>query len=174
MTDNSFEWPAEEPGHPNADGSRIGRLLVEAGVIDPFQLRSAQQRQAELGGRLVTHLVELRFAAGSAIADALAKGLTLRRIRLEDLPPDPSALQLVNPTRAEKNELFPFYFGEPGRTLWIAMVDPTDLQAADEVAARAGCRVRIAVAEQNEILAAIHRHYYGRELSRPSSSAPDR
>jgi len=132
---------------------------MKAGLVDELQLRSASARQGQWGGRLSHHVMELGFAGEDAVAGALALALGLQRIELGQLPRDPAALSKVDVKTAQDKGIFPYAYRENGRTLWLAMADPTDLATVDEVAARSGCRVRVAVAGEKEIAAAVWRNY---------------
>ncbi len=136
---------------------------MKAGLVDELQVRSAVARQAQWGGRLGKHVMELGFARDEAVAGALAAALGLQRIELDKFPRDPAALSKVDAQTAEQKGVFPYAFRENGKTLWLAMADPTDLATVDEIAARSGCRVRVAVAGEMEVVAAIWRHYKNQE-----------
>src|SRR5687767_2437875 len=114
---------------------KIGDLLVEMGIIDPHQLQSALAHQRQWGGKLGKIIVEKRFTTEKAIVDALSKQLNAKVIPLRDLPPDPRALKLVPLELAKKHNLFPYQFlqEKPVDKVLVAMSDPTDLAALDEV-----------------------------------------
>ncbi|MGC4114431.1 MAG: hypothetical protein QM765_07430 [Myxococcales bacterium] len=136
---------------------------MKAGLVDELQVRSAAARQAQWGGRLGKHVAEMGFARDETVASALAAALGLQRIELDKFPRDPAALAKVGLETAEGKGVFPYAFRDNGKSLWLAMADPTDLGTVDEIAARSGCRVRIAVAGEKEIAAAIWRHYKNQE-----------
>lgn len=139
--------------------SRVADILLKARLLDELQVRSARARQAEWGGRFAKHVVELGFADDAAIADALARGLGLPRVDLGALPRDPAALAKVDVKTAEEKGVFPFALRDNGKSLQLAMADPSDLDVVDFVAARSGCRIRPAVAGEREILVAIYQRY---------------
>lgn len=136
---------------------------MKAGLVDELQVRSASARQAQWGGRLGKHVQEMGFARDDAVASALAAALGLQRIELEKFPRDPAALAKVDLQVAEQKGVFPYAYRDNGKALWLAMADPTDLATVDDIAARTGCRVRIAVAGEREIVGAIWRHYRNQE-----------
>ena len=144
-----------------ATSSRCADILVRGQVLDELQLKSALARQSQWGGRLARHVLELGFASETAIADAFAKALNLQRLELASAPGDRPALAKVDFDFALERALCPFALRDNGKTLWVAMADPTDLGAVDEIVARSGCRVRTAVAGEQEILVAIFRGYKG-------------
>jgi hypothetical protein len=139
--------------------SRVADILIKAQLLDNLQARSAMARQAQWGGRLSKHIVELGFAEEDAISEALARALGLQRVDLGAIARDPGALAKVDVKTAEEKGVFPYALRDNGKTLYVAMADPSDLEVVDFVAARSGCRVRPAVAGEREILVAIYRHY---------------
>jgi hypothetical protein len=139
--------------------SRVADILLKARLLDDLQARSALARQGEWGGRFAKHVVELGFADDAAIADALARGLGLPRVDPRAQPRDPAALAKVDVRTAEEKGVFPFALRDNGKSLHLAMADPSDLEVVDFVAARSGCRIRPAAAGEREILVAIYQHY---------------
>lgn len=145
--------------------SRIGDVLLRAKVVDELQLRSALAQQQRWGGRLGKVLVEMRLAKESAIVEALSKALSLPRVALDKVDRDPLALGKLEEPFAREKGLFPCALKDGGRTLWVAMADPSDLLAVDELSMRTRCRIRPVVAGEFEILAALDRHYLNKEPS---------
>ncbi len=141
--------------------STIGEILSKVGMIDDLQLRSALARQEQWGGRLAMHLVDLGFMDEAAIADAIAKALGIKRVKLSTTPKDSGALLKVDLDVAEQRGIYPCFL--QGKTLWLAMADPTDLETMEMVAKRSGCLVRAVVAGEKEIMAAIWRNYRNQE-----------
>jgi hypothetical protein len=146
-----------------ATKSRVGEILVKAKLLDDLQLRAAQAQHDQWGGRIGKVVADMGFAHEDAIADAIAKALFLRRTQLGNIPKDQVALSKIDAAYAERNAVFPVGMRDNGKTLLLAMADPTDLQVFDEVAMKARCRVITVVAGEKEIEAAIMRHYKGLE-----------
>lgn len=143
--------------------TRVGDILLKAKVIDELQLRSAMARQAQWGGRLGKHVTELGFVREATVAEVLARAQGLQRFELGAVPRDGAALAKIDVQMAEEKGVFPMALRDNGKTLWLAMADPTDLETVDTIVARTGCRVRVGVAGEKEILAAIYRHYRNQE-----------
>ncbi|MGI5862096.1 MAG: hypothetical protein ACOX6T_08555 [Myxococcales bacterium] len=139
--------------------SRVGELLLKAKLVDELQVRSAVAKQNQWGGRLAKHIVEMGFAEEGAVADALAKACGLQRVNLAMMPKDPAALSKIDAAFAEEKGVFPYALRDNGKTLWVAMAEPCDIEIVDIIAARSGCRVRAAVAGEHEVIASIYRHY---------------
>ncbi|MHB8417204.1 MAG: GspE/PulE/PilB domain-containing protein [Myxococcales bacterium] len=150
---------------------QIGQLLLEAGVIDDLQLRSALGHQRQWGGRLGRILLELKFIDEQTLAGTLAHQLGLESLRIA-ADVDPGLLALVPQTVAERYWIFPVAFkdGRGGGELTVAVADPTNLAAVEDVRFHTGKRVRIVVAPEGDIEAAIKRFYYGdRSVSLPGN-----
>lgn len=143
--------------------NRVGEILVKAKLLDELQLRAVLAQHDQWGGRLGKVVAEMGFANDDAVADAIAKALFLRRMQLGNIPHDQAALSKIDAAYAERNGVFPIGMRDNGKTLLLAMSDPTDLQVVDEVAMKARCRVITVVAGEKEIEAAIMRHYKGLE-----------
>src|SRR3954451_23200954 len=131
--------------------NRIGELLVKARVIDELQLRSALARHDQWGGRLSRVITDMGIAKEEVVISAIAQGTGTQRIHLGNITKDPGALAKVDVSLAEQKGIFPVSLKDNGKTLVLAMSDPTDLNTVDQVAARARARVVVVVASDREI-----------------------
>jgi hypothetical protein len=145
--------------------NRIGEILVKARVIDELQLRSALAQLDQWGGRLSRILVEMRLASPDVITEAISKGMGVPRMQLGNVPKDTGALAKLDVGFAEQKGVFPVALRDNGKTLVLAMSDPSDLETIDQVAARSRTRVVPVVAGDREIETAILRHYRGQEVT---------
>jgi hypothetical protein len=138
---------------------RLGEMLVEAGIIGETQLHAALGHQRQWGGRLGGILVELKLASEEAIVDALALKFGFDVARLDRLEPYAfsQAKALVPREYAIRNHVFPIS-ADTG-VLVVAMSDPTNLALTDELAFRSGKRVKVCIAGENAIAAAVRAHY---------------
>lgn len=143
--------------------NRIGELLVKARVIDELQLRSALARHDQWGGRLSRVITDMGLASEETVLSAIAQGTGTQRYHLGNITRDPGALVKVDVTTCENKGIFPVALKDNGKTLVLAMADPTDLNTVDQVAARARARVQVVVASDREIEHAILRYYRGQE-----------
>ncbi|MCP3144237.1 GspE/PulE/PilB domain-containing protein [Pyxidicoccus xibeiensis] len=143
--------------------NRIGEILVKARVIDDLQLRSALASQDQWGGRLSRIVADLGLATDETIAEAICQGLGMQRVQLGNITRDAGALARVDVTLAEQKGIFPVGLKDNGKTLVLAMADPTDLSTLDQVAAKSRARVVVMVASEREIEHAILRHYRNQE-----------
>jgi type IV pilus assembly protein PilB len=136
---------------------RIGDILVASGVITPAQLSQALERQRRTRDRLGRILVELNMASERQIAEALAEQLGLPMINLASHRIDPEAVRLVPEAVARKRRAVPLTV-EAGN-LVVAMADPLDVFALDDVGIAARRPVKSVVAVESEIITAIERAY---------------
>lgn len=153
---------------------RLGDLLVQNAVISSVQLAEALTAQKAYGGRLGTNLIELGYISEQALAKFLSVQLKLPSAGAADLDEVPAAaLALVPPELAEKYRIVPVALS--GRKLSVAMADPTDLRAVDEVAFRTGYTIQPMVAPDVLLAYALEKHYGVRRQSRyiRLSGAPD-
>jgi hypothetical protein len=150
-----------------APRNRIGEILVKARVIDEMQLRSALAQHDQWGGRLSRIISDMGIVAEDTLTQAIAAGLGMQRMQLGTAK-DPGALAKLDVNLAEQKGVFPVSLRDNGKTLVLAMSDPTDLATIDKVAATSRTRVVPVVAGDREIENAIQRHYRNME---PSAAA---
>jgi hypothetical protein len=143
--------------------NRIGELLVKARIIDDLQLRSALARHDQWGGRLSRIISDMGIASEETLINAIAQATGTQRMHLGNITRDAGALAKVDVTMAEQKGIFPVALRDNGKTLVLAMADPTDLNTVDQVAAKSRARVTVVVAGDQEIEHAILRHYRGQE-----------
>ncbi len=136
---------------------RIGDILVDTGVITPQQLAAALAQQRRTRERLGRILVEQGAATERQIAQALAAQLDLPLVTLSAVRIDPAAVRLVPEVIARKRKVLPLQLD--GSHLVVAMADPLDVFALDDVAIAARRPVKPVVAVESEVEAAIERVY---------------
>ncbi|MFY2560127.1 hypothetical protein ACN469_21130 [Corallococcus terminator] len=154
--------------------NRIGDILVKARVIDDLQLRSAMANLDQWGGRLSRVVADLGLASEDIVTEAICQGLGMQRVQLGNISRDAGALARVDVGLAEQKAVFPVSLKDNGKTLVLAMADPTDLATLDQVAARSRARVVPMVAGEREIEHAILRHYRNQEPVVSTRFAPSR
>ena len=145
--------------------SRLGDVLVKAGVVDARQVASAQSHVERWGGgRLTRALHELGIVDDGAVADALAAAYRIPRIKLARLPADELALSRLPLSFCESRGVFPVAMGDQNRSLTLAMADPSDLGCVDQAAAMARARIVPGVSGEQEISRAQALHFRGMNL----------
>lgn len=144
---------------------KIGELLVQNGLITDEQLEEALQAQLVFGGRLGTNLVELGYISTATLAEFLSKQLHMPALSpsaLEKVPK--AALEAIPPEKAAKYMMFPLSLEK--RVLKLAMADPTDLDAVDEIAFSTGYRITTIVAPELLVMYALEKFYDVKRESR--------
>ncbi len=137
---------------------RIGDLLVEAGLINNDQLRTTLEQKLTTQ-KLGNALIERGYLSEHQLVEALQLQLGIPQITLTDYPVDKRVLSLVPKEFAKRNELLPIKT-ENG-SLIVAMADPLDFYAIDDLQLLTGFQVEAGLASLSEINDAIGRLYEG-------------
>ena len=140
---------------------RLGESLVSLGVISEAQLNDALARQRAQGGRLGAILMKLGFVTEEQITNALAERLGTPPRNLAGNRPEIEILRLVPMEVALKHELVPVE--RSGGTLRLAMADPTDMLALDEIRFMTRLSVEAVLASESAVLKAIGDWYSSAE-----------
>ncbi|MDI6703749.1 MAG: type IV-A pilus assembly ATPase PilB [bacterium] len=139
---------------------RLGDLLVNAGVISEAQLQDALEDQRKTNDRLGRVLTRLGFVTEEVMVAFLASHLNIPYVNLSELDEvDPDMRRLVPEFLVRRQFVFPI--SKDGNTLTVAMADPLNVLAIDDISLITGCQVKVVVATETEIRKAIER-YYGR------------
>ena len=136
---------------------RIGDLLLKEQLITAAQLSEALEYQKSNGGKLGYSLVKLGFAKDEEIASLLSRQYGVPSINLSQFDIDADVIKLVPAATAQKYEIVPV--SRVGATLTIAMSDPTNVFAVDDIKFMTGYNVEPVVAAQTAIVKAIDRYY---------------
>ena len=110
---------------------RIGDFLVDAKLITREQLQRAQEEQRTHGGRLGYHLVKLGFIEELVLARSLARRYKVPAVDLTRSEVDPALVRLIPPDVAVQHLVLPLK--REGRSLYVAMADPTNLRVVDDL-----------------------------------------
>jgi len=140
-----------------ASSSRLGELLVKRGVISSTQLQTALERQTEEGGALSHVLVRLGYVSEDTLVRLLQKEYRLPLVDPSSMDLPAEVLRLVPATLVHRHQLVPI--GLSGSTLTVAMCDPANFVALNEVKFLTGYDVKVAVASVSSIAKAIEAHY---------------
>jgi type IV pilus assembly protein PilB len=136
----------------------LGSLLTSAGLITDEQLEHALELNKKTSRRLGEVIVELGYLSDKDIAQALAQQYKLDYIELESTIVDPNVVRLLPEDLARRYRALPIRRLDAG-TLLLAIADPTDLVAADDLSLALGSSVRMAVADPHQLELAIGRTY---------------
>jgi len=149
---------------------RIGELLLKEKRITPAQLQEALNYQKANGGKLGVNLVKLGLVSDEEITALLSRQYGVPSINLATFEVDPAVVKLVPAETAQKYQVLPI--SRSGATLTIAMTDPTNVFAMDDIKFMTGYNVEPVVASETAVLEAIKKHYNGAKPGpAPSTSA---
>jgi type IV pilus assembly protein PilB len=137
--------------------SRLGEILVKDSLISADQLKQALDYQRKNGGRLGTCLVKLGLVSDDDITAVLSRQYGVPSINLKFYEVDPSVIKLVPQETAIRYQIVPL--SRVGSTLTIAMTDPTNVFAMDDIKFMTGFNVEPVVASETAISEAIHKFY---------------
>ncbi|HEX8154785.1 MAG TPA: type IV-A pilus assembly ATPase PilB [Thermoanaerobaculia bacterium] len=137
---------------------RLGELLTKASLISQDQLKEALKIQKETGGKLGETLIKLGFVSEEDITECLSQQFGVPSINLAHFEIDGSVIKLIPADVARKYNILPV--NKTGATLTIAMADPTNVFAMDDIKFMTGYNVEPVVASELGIKAAID-NYYG-------------
>jgi len=136
---------------------RIGDLLLKEKRITPAQLQEALSYQKTNGGKLGYNLVKLGFVKDEEITALLSKQYGVPSINLTQFEIDPGIIKLIPAETAHKYQIIPL--SRSGATLTIAMTDPTNVFAMDDIKFMTGYNVEPVVASETAVVDAIARYY---------------
>ncbi len=139
--------------------AKLGQLLIASNIISEDQLKEALILQRKEGGRLGTNLVKLGHITEEKLVTFLSRQYGVPAINLSDYKIDPSVLKLVPVDIARKYLIMPV--ARVGATLTIAMADPSNVFAIDDVKFMTGYNVEVVVSSESSILSAVSSHYAG-------------
>jgi type IV pilus assembly protein PilB len=151
---------------------RIGELLLKEKRISAAQLQEALAYQKEHGGKLGANLVKMGYVKDEEITALLSKQYGVPSIALAQFEIDPAVIKLVPAETARKYQIVPL--SRAGATLTIAMTDPTNVFAMDDVKFMTGYNVEPVVASETAVLDSIDKYYGvgGGPSEKPKSGGP--
>jgi type IV pilus assembly protein PilB len=136
---------------------RLGDLLVKERVITPEQLDQAVRVQKESGARLGSVLVKLGFLSDEDVTNFLSRQYGVPAINLSFFEIDPQVVKLIPHETAKRYQILPL--SRVGASLTIAMVDPTNVFAMDDIKFMTGFNIEPVVASETAIMDAIDKAY---------------
>lgn len=137
---------------------RLGELLVERGLVSKTQLDHALARQEKYGGRLGTNLVKAGIISEQDLMRFIAVQTGIKEVRLSSARIDPKIVKMIPEKIAMQYMLAPVKIKDRA-TLIVACVDPTDLNALDEVSFITGHRVQPVLARYSDVLNLLNNTY---------------
>jgi type IV pilus assembly protein PilB len=141
---------------------RIGEKLIKNALITPDQLLEAQKAQKLSGTRLGSQLVKLGHLTEEQLVDFLGKQYRLPAVIMKDMSPDPEVVKLIPIHVVQKYHAVPFE--RNGSTLKVAMTDPTNIFAVDDLKFLTGYSIEVYVTSEDSLKWAIE-HFYDQSAS---------
>jgi len=138
---------------------QLGDVLLEGGLVTAAQLDVAVEEQRRLGRALGRVLVDLQILTEGQLVASLAQQIGLKFVDLSDYPVDGSAVSRVPEPVCRRHTALPIGYDD-GR-LVVAMADPANVFALDDMRSMAGMEIRPVVATKPDVLAAINRYHRG-------------
>jgi len=146
---------------------------MDAGLLSDTQLKAALQEQRKWGGKLGRTLVEMGIVDEDSMARALSRQLNIPMVDLDSVRLPPSVVQLLRIDVAERYGVFPLGGDPAQKLLHVASSDPTNLEALQELSFQTGMRVQQSVSSASGIDRAIRRYYYGETTVASETASPD-
>ena len=141
----------------SGSSGRLGELLVREKLITPLQLQGAVEQQRKSGGRLGHHLTKLGYVQENELTAFLSQQYGVPSINLSDFDIDPEVLKLVPKEVVVRHQVIPV--NRAGQNLIIAMADPSNIYAIDDVKFVTNLNIDVVVASEPAIAEAIEKYF---------------
>jgi len=136
---------------------KLGEILIKERIISQDQLKQALEYQKTNNCRLGNALVKLTFMTDDEVTAVLSRQYGVPSINLAYFDVDPAVIKLIPMDTAQKYQILPL--SRVGSSLTVAMVDPTNVFAMDDIKFMTGFNIEPVVASETAILDAIKKHY---------------
>src|SRR5262249_52541963 len=136
---------------------KLGELLLKESMVTPQQLQEALGHQKRNGGKLGKAFVTLGFVRDEEITSLLSRQYGVPSINLDHFEVDPAIIKIIPAETARKYQILPL--SRSGATLTIAMADPTNVFAMDDIKFMTGYNVEPVVASETSLEDAIEKYY---------------
>jgi type IV pilus assembly protein PilB len=136
---------------------KLGELLLKESMVTPQQLQEALSHQKMNGGKLGKAFVSLGYVKDEEITSLLSRQYGVPSINLDHFEVDPAIIKIIPAETARKYQILPL--SRSGATLTIAMADPTNVFAMDDIKFMTGYNVEPVVASETSLEDAIEKYY---------------
>src|ERR1700716_1242355 len=136
---------------------KLGELLLKENMVTPQQLQEALGHQKMNGGKLGKAFVSLGYVRDEEITSLLSRQYGVPSINLDHFEVDPAIIKIIPAETARKYQILPL--SRAGATLTIAMTDPTNVFAMDDIKFMTGYNVEPVVASEAAVIEAIQKYY---------------
>ncbi|MEP6923587.1 MAG: ATPase, T2SS/T4P/T4SS family [Pyrinomonadaceae bacterium] len=143
--------------------AKLGEILVRESLLTPQQLREALEFQRQHGGRLGFNLVKLGMLSDDVITAVLSRQYGVPSVNLDLFDIDKSVINLISYEVSQKYSVLPV--SRVGATLTLAMADPTNVFAMDDIKFMTGLNIEPVVVSEASVQVAINKYYsYAKEI----------
>ncbi|MFQ5456220.1 MAG: type II secretion system ATPase GspE [Nitrospirota bacterium] len=142
---------------PQQKKKMLGEMLLAEGVLSQEQLERALSEQKRHGGRVGTILKSMGFVTEDDIIKVLGKQMGIQHLELSNIIIDPEIVKMVPETVARRYHVVALYKKE--NILTLAMVDPLNIFAIDEIRDITGLEIQPVVSKEDDVLKTIERYY---------------
>lgn len=142
---------------PKPKKKMLGEMLISAGLLTPKQLENALLEQKTKGGRIGSLLKSLKYVTEEEIIKVLGSQMGIPHLSLENIMIDQDILKEIPETTARRFQVFPI--SKKGKILTLAMADPLNLFAIDDIKKMTNLEVQAVVSTENDISRTIERFY---------------
>ena len=136
---------------------RIGELLVRENLISPQQLKQARDRSKRDGSRLGYELTRMGYVEEGDLTSFLSRHFGVPSVDLSQVQIEPEVINLIPADVAERHQCVPI--NRAGATLVVAMADPSNIYAIDDLKFMTGYKIEPVVASESALEEAIHTYY---------------
>jgi type IV pilus assembly protein PilB len=136
---------------------KLGELLLKESMVTHQQLQEALAHQKMNGGKLGKALIHLGYVRDEEITSLLSRQYGVPSINLDHFEVDPAIIKIIPAETARKYQILPL--SRSGATLTIAMADPTNVFAMDDIKFMTGYNVEPVVASETSLEEAIEKYY---------------
>src|SRR5687767_5796957 len=136
---------------------KLGELLLKENMVTPQQLQEALSHQKMNGGKLGKAFIALGYVRDEEITSLLSRQYGVPSINLDHFEVDPAIIKIIPAETARKYQILPL--SRSGATLTIAMADPTNVFAMDDIKFMTGYNVEPVVASESSLEEAIEKYY---------------
>lgn len=139
--------------------AKLGEILVRENLITPQQLKETLEYQRAHGGRLGSNLVRLGYVSDDVVTAVLSRQYGVPSINLDLFQIEPEVIKLISEDVAQKYSVLPI--SKVGATLTMAMADPTNVFAMDDIKFMTGLNIEPVIASETSIQLSIAKYYSG-------------
>ncbi|WP_252229390.1 type II/IV secretion system protein [Clostridium sp. ZBS15] len=142
---------------------RLGNILINAGKINSYQLQEALKSQKILGKKLGEILVDSNVITEEEIIESVEQQTGIKKVDLNTISFDKKAISIIPKNLCNKYSLIPFGFDN--NKIKVAMVDPLNIFAIDDVAISTGFEIETFISKKNDIKKFIEVYYSSQQIS---------